>query len=85
MWVESNVRAAVEDVGRQVALASTGPGAEHLEAAWGQLVELLALGPAPELRACPHCAAVGMGAATRCGSCWRPLTPAPAGAARGTT
>lgn len=40
-----------------------------------ELVEYLALGPPPELQACPFCASVGMRAATRCGTCWRKLDP----------
>lgn len=42
---------------------------------WAELVELLALGPAPRLLACPSCGALGMRAATRCGFCWRKLEP----------
>jgi len=81
MWVESDVRAAVEDVGREVALIA-GPdevgSGPRLEATWGRLLALLALGPAPERRTCPHCGGVGMLAATRCGSCWKTLAPLPA-------
>ncbi len=46
-----------------------------LLSAWARLVEFLALGPAPELRACPFCGGVGMRAATLCGTCWRRLDP----------
>lgn len=42
---------------------------------WAKLVDHLALGPAPELRACPFCGGVGMRAASRCGFCWRKLPP----------
>lgn len=86
MWVERSVRSAVDDVGREVAQASASSGGagRRLEAAWSRLVGVLALGPAPELRACPYCGGEGMRAATRCGSCWEPLTPPPASApARG--
>lgn len=77
MWVESDVRSAVEDVGREVVrvAALTGDEGRSLGTAWEHLVTLLALGPAPELKACPHCGGVGMLAATRCGTCWRSLTP----------
>jgi hypothetical protein len=53
------------------------PGADvtALLSSWGELVEFLALGPPPELRACPFCGGVGMRAATRCGRCWRKLEP----------
>ncbi len=53
-----------------------------LLSAWARLVDFLALGPAPELRACPFCGAVGMRAATLCGTCWRRLDPPAAGAER---
>ncbi len=48
-----------------------------LSSSWRDLVELLALGPAPELRNCPECGNVGMRAATLCGYCWTRLTPPP--------
>lgn len=52
-----------------------GADTTALLAWWAELVEMLALGPAPELRVCPFCGAVGMKAATRCGYCWRKLEP----------
>jgi hypothetical protein len=56
--------------------ASAAP-AEALRVAWTQVVEILALGPPPELRACPTCGNSGMRAATRCLHCWSalPLLP----------
>ena len=65
------------------ALVNTAPG-DELRAAWTKMVELLALGAAPELRECPVCHAVGMRAATRCMNCWSslPLLP-PTSAATG--
>ena len=58
-----------------------GQGPPHgvLRAAWADLVDQLALGPEPELRECPFCQHVGMRAATRCGHCWKRLTPPPRG------
>ena len=53
--------------------ARTGTG-ELLES-WAVLVEILALGPAPEMRECPVCRHRGMRAATRCGFCWTALAP----------
>jgi hypothetical protein len=41
---------------------------------WTRLVELLALGPAPQMRECPVCKHGGMLAATRCGFCWTTLS-----------
>jgi len=51
------------------------PPSPELRVAWGRMVEILALGPAPELRECPTCKEVGMRAATRCGRCWSALRP----------
>ena len=53
-------------------LTSTAPGSA-LRVAWGQVVEILALGPAPELRECPSCGGSGMRTATRCMYCWSAL------------
>lgn len=72
MHVEDAVRAAVEAVDRDVALSVDAAG---LRSSWKRLVDVLALGPAPERRACPHCGTMGMRAATRCGSCWEKLVP----------
>ncbi len=66
------MRALVVVMDREIAHGA--PTAE-LTAAWTQLVALLALGPAPELRSCPRCGAVGMRAASRCGGCWQALPP----------
>jgi len=49
------------------------PPTPALRAAWGQLVAVLALGPAPETRECPACHGIGMRAASRCGHCWAAL------------
>jgi hypothetical protein len=54
------------------------PPTPALSAAWAELVETLALGPAPEMRECPKCHGVGMRAASRCGHCWTALAPLPA-------
>ena len=46
-----------------------------LRAAWAELVDVLALGPAPQTRECPACHGIGMRAASRCGHCWAALAP----------
>lgn len=75
------VRKAVEAVDREMSRLAgrssveDAPSLNLLRASWGQLVELLALGPRPESRACPHCGSVGMLSATRCGRCWMELIP----------
>jgi hypothetical protein len=81
MQTMDGVRAALEAMDREMAsLGERSPGANaagltDLRASWGKLVEVLALGPAPELRDCPHCGTTGMRAATRCGKCWAKLVP----------
>jgi hypothetical protein len=57
------------------ALNPTGPGVGKLLESWAELVELLALGPVPEMRECSVCKHMGMRAATRCGFCWTALSP----------
>jgi hypothetical protein len=77
----SAVREAVKAVDREVARLAghtsveDAPALDGLRASWGSLVDLLALGPAPALRACPHCGGVGMLDAIRCGRCWTELAP----------
>jgi hypothetical protein len=45
-------------------------------AQWNELVELLALDPAPVRYGCPFCGKLIMLAATRCGYCWKSVAPA---------
>jgi hypothetical protein len=76
-----DLRAAVAAVDRAVdalgrdgttrAEAATAP----LIGSWKVLVDILDLGSAPALRACPRCGHTGMRAATRCGFCWIALVP----------
>lgn len=42
-----------------------------LRSSFTRLVALLALGPEPETRLCPHCGGRGMKMATVCGCCWK--------------
>jgi hypothetical protein len=55
--------------------SATTEGTDGLTMSWAELVKLLALGPAPEVRECPVCKHIGMLAATRCGYCWTKLSP----------
>jgi hypothetical protein len=80
--VRSRLRAAMSMLERAIASlpkptgepgGATTPSA--LVAAFDDLAKQLALGPDPELRACPSCKQFGMRAATRCGNCWTRLTP----------
>lgn len=70
----AELRAAVAEVEAALPAVNAGAG-EELGRAWKRLVTLLALGPAPALRACPVCGHFGMRDATRCGHCWSSLTP----------
>ena len=55
----------------------SGSEIPQLLESWAELVRLLALGPAPEMRACPVCGHGGLRAAARCGFCWTALPPVP--------
>jgi hypothetical protein len=68
----AHLRSLIAVVDRE--FATTAPSAE-LRVAWTKILEILALGPAPELRECPTCNGVGMRAATRCSRCWSALPP----------
>ena len=78
----ARLRATVATIAGELA-SLAGPSAgttdrssrSNLLTSWNDLVDQLALGPAPELRECPVCKHVGMRAATRCGYCWTRLTP----------
>jgi hypothetical protein len=85
MMPTDGLRPIVEALDREMARfhargGVTGADTTALLSSWARLVELLALGPPPELRACPFCGGVGMRTATRCGSCWRRLEPLSAAA-----
>jgi hypothetical protein len=81
------LRAVVSTIERELSRLSREATPEYREssrglmASWAQLVELLALGIAPEVRACPNCHHVCMREATRCGHCWATLIPPPAAVA----
>jgi hypothetical protein len=75
------LRALVATIDREMSRTSEPAESEknrptpELRSSWAKLVELLALGPAPEVRECPVCRHIGMRAATRCGYCWTKLQP----------
>lgn len=51
--------------------AGQSAAASRLAVSWATLVELLALGPEPELRKCPSCKSAIRREATRCMHCWK--------------
>ena len=76
----ARLRTVIAAIDRELALLPTSeadgvPPTQPLRSSWAELVELLAVGPAPETRLCPICGHLAMSAATRCGSCWNPLQP----------
>lgn len=84
----SKLRAMVTGLDGEVAallLQDTVDGyartAQSVVARWTSLVELLALGPEPDVRECPYCQETVMKAATRCGYCWKRLVPPGSGPA----
>jgi hypothetical protein len=81
----TRLRNVVADVGKAIALVRAGdtaPPAERegpttaLEMTWSRLVDMLDLGPEPEMRECPTCKRPGLLGATRCGYCWSSLPAA---------
>ena len=71
----STITAQMTDLAQRDSIEGCRGVTTELAASWAQLVKLLALGPAPEYRECPHCKQLGMLSATRCGFCWAMLTP----------
>ena len=74
------LRTVISAIDRELSLLPTSegdgvPATQPLRSSWAELVELLAVGPAPETRLCPTCGHLGMRAATRCGNCWNKLQP----------
>lgn len=69
---QHELRAAVAEVEQEL---SRLPNVGELAASWRGLIKVLKLAPAPEVRTCPSCGALGMLAATRCGHCWTRLSP----------
>lgn len=82
--VKSRIRWAMNNLDKQIAqLPRTSKDEDGRErpngvvAAFNDLVELLALGPEPELRECPVCSHVCLREATLCSYCWSKMTPPP--------
>jgi hypothetical protein len=68
----NNLRTLVAKVGLELEAAPAGP---KVAASWAELVAALALGDAPETRACPTCGDTCMRGASRCSKCWHSLEP----------
>jgi hypothetical protein len=82
----NSIRAAVEAVDREMSLlvelerasVTDGLAVSGLHASWDSLVDLMALGPEPELLQCPNCGRPGESGAGHCWTCWEALVPSPA-------
>ena len=53
----ATLRSLVKAIESQFAIV---PPPEELRAAWAEMVDVLSLGPPPELRTCPTCGEIGM-------------------------
>jgi hypothetical protein len=86
MRESSTIRAAVEAVDREVcrlvdlerASVADGLSVRGLHASWESLLDLMAMGPDPELMQCPICGRPGESGAGHCWTCWEALVPSPA-------
>jgi hypothetical protein len=67
--------AMIARIGAELAAPSGDATLATVRTSWLEMVKLMALEPAPELRTCPKCGAVCIAAATRCMSCWSTLVP----------
>jgi len=77
----ATLRTLVATLEREIALLPPtidGKETSALRASWSELIQTLALGPAPETRKCPTCNGTGMRDATRCMHCWASLAKLPA-------
>lgn len=70
----TKLRTAVAAIEREILQVPPSPA---LQTAWTQLVDVLALGPAPQTRECPTCHSIGIRAASRCSNCWATLEMLP--------
>lgn len=71
---QAHLRSIVALLDREMSSLPT-PTTVGLRASWAELIETLALSPAPDVRTCPVCGQVGMRLATVCGYCWTKLSP----------
>lgn len=71
----SRLRATVAKLELDVSRLSATNDAATLRSTLADLVDQLALGPEPELRACPVCHQLVNRPATLCSNCWTKLTP----------
>jgi len=75
----TRLRNLIAEVGKEIHLVRAGDTAQPggtktaLDTTWSRLVDMLDLGPEPEMCDCPTCKRPSLLGATRCGSCWSSL------------
>jgi hypothetical protein len=69
--IVADIEGQVPTLSAQLSAADQSTARARFAASWATLVELLALGPEPEMRKCPSCGAAIQKAATRCMHCWK--------------
>jgi len=76
----SRLRSLVAEVEKELALVVSALATPEgqlrktaLETTWSNLINMLDLGPEPEMWVCPECKHLCMVGATRCGNCWSHL------------
>lgn len=80
---ERKLRLALENVDKNLTALTTAPSAdtqqsrmlEDLRGSFQVVLDLLALEPEPERRACPFCGGPMRRLATRCVHCWKKSDP----------
>jgi hypothetical protein len=75
--IVTTIDALLTQMSNPPAGTTPAPSLAELQVEWARLVGALALGPEPEVRACPVCGKMVLRAATRCGFCWQTLAPVP--------
>jgi hypothetical protein len=73
--VVSTIDAEISSLSRGRTTEECRRATGELLVSWAELVKLLELGLAPEVRACPNCKRIIMAEATRCGYCWTEVSP----------
>lgn len=80
--VRTQLRQSLTSIEQELQSLSLQEGTEasrksvaEIRSSWSTLVRLLALGPEPEVRACPGCQHTIMREAKICGYCWMKLEP----------
>lgn len=74
--IVATMDSAIASLQEQLDTSGYATASSVLVARWRNLVEVMALGAPPKLRACPHCGYRINALATRCIECWKTSDPA---------